>query len=215
MKRLIAVALMTSLVGCATTDPYTGEQKTSNTAKGAGIGALAGAVLGAAVNHDNRGKGALIGAALGGAAGGGYGHYMDKQEQKLRTELQGTGVQVQRQGDALKLIMPGSITFDTGRYDVRSSFFPTLDSVAQVINEYDKTAVKISGHTDSTGSSETNQRLSEQRADSVRAYLQSRGVAAGRLQAYGYGPRYPVASNDSASGRQTNRRVEIELLPMQ
>ena len=215
MKRLIAATLLVSLAGCATVDPYSGEQKTSSTAKGAGIGALAGAVLGAAVNHDNRGKGALIGAALGGGIGAGTGLYMDKQEQKLRTQLEGTGVRVQRDGDNLKLIMPGNITFDTGRYDVRSSFYPTLDSVATVITEFEKTAVKISGHTDSTGSSETNQRLSEQRAESVRSYLASRGVAAGRLQAYGYGPRYPVADNETASGRQANRRVEIDLLPLE
>ncbi|HSC76845.1 MAG TPA: glycine zipper domain-containing protein, partial [Pseudomonadales bacterium] len=109
LRNFLSGLLIIGLVGCQTTDPYTGESKTSNTAKGAGIGALAGAVLGAAINHDNRGKGALIGAAVGGVAGGGYGHYQDKQEEKLRQELAGSGVDVQRSGDNIKLIMPGNV----------------------------------------------------------------------------------------------------------
>ena len=214
MKKLCVLTAVVLLTACATTDPYTGERKASNTAKGAGIGAAAGAAIGAAT-ADDRGKGALAGAAAGGALGGGIGYYMDRQEEKLRQELQGTGVQVRREGDRINLIMPGNITFATGRYEIRSEFYGVLDSVAKVLAEFKDTAIKVSGHTDSTGGDQLNQTLSERRADSVREYLIRRDVAAGRIQSQGYGPRYPIASNDTASGRQANRRVELELLPIE
>jgi len=207
----LAVTLMT---GCASIDPYTGEQKTSNTAKGAGIGAISGAIIGALANHDDRGKGALIGAAAGGAVGGGVGYYMDRQEAALRQRLEGTGVRVQRIGDEIKLIMPGNITFDSGRSELKTRFYSTLDSVALVINEFDQTRVDVAGHTDSTGGMDLNQRLSEQRAASVANYLSSQSVSSGRLYTSGYGPRYPVADNGSASGRALNRRVEVNLRVM-
>jgi outer membrane protein OmpA-like peptidoglycan-associated protein len=121
---------------------------------------------------------------------------------------------VRREGDNLRLVMPGNITFDTGRYEIRSNFYNVLDSVAQVLAEFDKTAIKIAGHTDSTGSLQTNQMLSERRAESVKNYLLGRNITVGRIQTAGYGPRYPVASNDTAQGRQANRRVEMELLPI-
>ncbi len=216
MKRLLALCAIFTLAACTTTDPYSGEEKTSNTAKGAGIGAVAGAIIGAASSSkSDRKKGALTGAAAGAAIGGGVGNYMDRQEAKLREELQGSGVQVRREGDRLYLVMPGNITFATGRYEIRSDFYSVLDSVAKVLAEFDQTAIKVSGHTDSTGGDQLNQTLSEQRAASVRDYLVRRDVAAGRIQAYGYGPRYPVASNSTAEGRAANRRVELELLPME
>ena len=215
-SKLLALTLATGLVtGCASIDPYTGEQKTSNTAKGAGIGALSGAILGAVVNHDDRGKGALIGAASGAAIGGGIGYYMDRQEAALRQRLEGTGVRVQRIGNEIKLIMPGNITFDTGRSELKTQFYSTLDSVAIVIKEFNKTRVDVAGHTDSTGGTELNQRLSEQRAGSVANYLASQGVVSGRLNTSGYGPRYPVADNATASSRALNRRVEVNLQAMQ
>ena len=204
----LAAVLVT---GCASIDPYTGQQKSSNTAKVAGIGAVSGAIIGALVNHDDRGKGALIGAAAGGAVGGGVGYYMDRQEAELRQSLEGTGVGVQRVGDEITLIMPGNITFDTGRAELKTRFYSTLDSVAIVIIEYNKTRVDVAGHTDSTGGGALNQRLSEQRAASVSNYLSSQGVFSGRLYATGYGPRYPIADNTTASGRASNRRVEINL----
>jgi outer membrane protein OmpA-like peptidoglycan-associated protein len=211
----MAISTLALLVGCASTDPYTGTQKTSNTAKGAGIGAVVGAAIGAATSSkSDRTKGILTGAAAGGAIGGGTGYYMDKQEAKLRQTLAGSGVQVQRDGDNIRLIMPGNITFATGQYDIRGDFYPTLNSVVLVLKEYPQTAIRIGGHTDSTGSQETNQVLSERRAGSVGQYLQGQGVSAGRIQTNGYGPRYPIASNDSESGRQANRRVELELLPL-
>lgn len=215
LKRFIFILMSASLLACTTTDPYTGEQKTSNTAKGAGMGALAGAVLGAATSSkDDRKKGALTGAVVGGAVGGGVGYYMDQQEAKLRQQLQGTGVQVRREGDALYLIMPGNITFATGRAEINAGFYEVLNSVGLVLKEFNKTSIRISGHTDSTGNASANETLSEDRAESVGQYLKSRGVAAGRIQTTGYGARKPVASNSTAAGREQNRRVELELLPL-
>lgn len=215
VRGILLVGLVCTLQACTTYDPYTGEQQTSNAAKGAGIGALAGAVLGAATaSKDDRKKGALTGAVVGGAVGGGAGYYMDQQEAKLRQYLQGTGVQVKREGNNLRLIMPGNITFPVNSYDIRSNFYEVLNSVAIVLKEFNKTSIRIAGHTDSTGSDSTNQTLSERRARSVGSYLQGRGVSAGRVQTSGYGPRYPIAPNSTATGREANRRVELELIPM-
>ncbi|WP_075185911.1 OmpA family protein [Teredinibacter haidensis] len=216
MKRLIIISMLMFTYGCTTIDPYTGEQKTSKAAAGAGIGAIAGAVIGAATSSKkDRDKGILTGAVAGAAAGGGIGYYMDRQETKLREELQGSGVQVRREGNTIHLVMPGNITFETSRYEIKSEFYSVLNSVAKVLAEFKETSIKVSGHTDSTGSMALNQTLSEQRADSVRQYLIQRDVAGGRVHAYGYGPRYPVESNSSASGRQQNRRVELKLEPLE
>jgi outer membrane protein OmpA-like peptidoglycan-associated protein len=212
MKIFWALLLSLSLVGCASNDPYTGERKTSNTAKGAGIGAAVGALLGAATSSkSDRKKGAIRGAAVGGLVGGGTGYYMDRQEKVLRERLEGSGVRVQRHGKNIKLIMPGNITFATGSSQIRSDFYDVLDSVVDVVKEFKDTRIRITGHTDSVGAEAMNQRLSEERADSVKYFLLDQGVPAGRVNAYGYGERYPVADNGSEAGRQQNRRVELEL----
>lgn len=216
MKYLVVLSTILLLAACATTDPYTGESRASNTAKGAGVGAVAGAVIGAAsASRSDRARGALTGAVAGGAIGGGVGYYMDRQETKLREELQGTGVQVSREGDKLRLIMPGNITFATSRHEIRSEFYPVLNSVARVVNEFNQTILVISGHTDSTGGDQLNQTLSENRAQSVADYLASREVSRLRMETYGFGPRYPVASNSTPVGREQNRRVELELVPVE
>lgn len=217
-QRALLVSIMTAtmvLGGCAI-DPYTGEEKVSNTGKGAGIGAVAGAAIGAATaSKKDRGKGALIGAAAGAAIGSGIGYYMDTQEAKLRQQLEGTGVRVQRVGDNIKLIMPGNITFAVNSDQIAANFYDVLNSVALVLREYDKTVIDIKGFTDSTGSFEYNQQLSERRAQSVARYLINQQIAPGRVRTAGYGPRYPIADNATESGRAQNRRVEIDLLPMQ
>ncbi len=211
MKKVVTATMLVGvLAGCTTLDPYSREEKTANATKGAGIGAVSGALLGAAVSsRKDRGKGALIGALVGGAVGGGVGAYMDKQEMELRQQLDGTGVGVERVGDDIRLIMPGNITFQTGSAQLDTGFYPVLDDVALVLNKFKDSAVGVNGYTDSTGSFEFNQSLSEQRAASVASYLASRGVSQMRLTTQGYGPRYPVADNGSAAGRAQNRRVEV------
>ena len=213
---LYSILLMTALAGCQTIDPYTGQTKTSNATKGAAIGAATGAVIGAISGDNNRErrKNAAIGAGVGVLAGGGIGYYMDQQEAKLRARLAGTGVYVSRNGDQIILNMPGNVTFASNQADIKAGFYPVLDSVALVLEEYDKTLVEVVGHTDSTGSDAINQPLSERRAASVGAYLTSRGVIPQRLATYGMSSRYPVATNDSSQGRALNRRVEITLVPI-
>jgi len=216
-KTILAFAIATTgLTGCMTYDPYTGEEKVSSATKGSVIGAIGGAAVGAATSSSSdRGKGALIGAASGAAVGGGIGYYMDRQEAQLRRQLEGTGVRVVRNGDQIELVMPGNITFDTDQSSIRPGFVDTLESVALVLEEFDKTTIQIEGHTDSTGSDSYNQLLSERRASSVRDFLLNRGIEPRRTRAVGYGERYPVASNETASGREQNRRVELTLVPMQ
>lgn len=210
MKKVIPVAIiLTTLAGCQTLDPYTQQPKTSNATQGAGIGALAGAVLGAAVSKGNRGEGALIGAAVGGAVGGGVGYYMDRQEMLLRQELEGTGVRVERVGDEIRLVMPGNITFATDSDRIAGDFYPVLDSVARVLLGFEKTFINVDGYTDSTGSFEYNQALSERRSQSVSNYLAQVGVDRLRIASRGFGERNPIASNETEQGRAANRRVEI------
>ncbi len=210
--RPAALLAAAALLGACTTNPYTGERQLSKTAAGAAIGAATGAAIGAATGGD-RGKRAAIGAASGAVAGGAIGAYMDIQEAKLRDRLAGTGVGVTRIGDELVLNMPGNVTFDTNRDLIRGSFYPVLDSVAIVLREYDRTRVEISGHTDSTGAASYNQTLSERRASNVRDYLTAQGIAPVRTFARGYGESSPIASNDTAQGRQQNRRVELRMTP--
>jgi outer membrane protein OmpA-like peptidoglycan-associated protein len=213
----LIVAVVAGIVsGCTTTNAYTGEKQVSKTAKGAGIGALAGAAVGALTgdNGKDRRKRALIGAGVGALAGGAAGQYMDRQEAKLRAQLQGTGVSVTRSGENIILNMPGNVTFATGSADLNSGFFGVLDSVALVLKEYDKTIIDVSGHTDSVGSDQTNQALSERRAGTVGQYLRSKGVEDQRIATAGYGKAHPVATNDTPDGRQQNRRVELTLTPL-
>jgi outer membrane protein OmpA-like peptidoglycan-associated protein len=213
---LLVLAAAVTLAGCETTDAYTGDKKVNNASKGAGIGALAGAVLGAATgdNSKDRRKRALIGAGVGALTGAGVGAYMDKQEAKLRAQLQGTGVSVTRSGDDLILNMPGNITFKTASADLNSNFYRVLDSVTLVLKEFDKTLIDVEGHTDSDGAEAYNQQLSLNRATSVGMYLQSHGVNGQRIVTFGAGEARPIASNSTADGKQQNRRVELKLQPI-
>ena len=198
------------------TDPYTGERKMSKTAWGSIIGATTGAAVGAATGKDSedRRKRALIGAGVGTIAGGGVGLYMDKQEAKLRQQLQNTGVSVTRQGDRIYLNMPGNITFKVDSADINANFYDVLNSVVLVLKEYNKTLINITGHTDSTGSDSYNLTLSQKRAASVGQYLASHGIDPMRIATQGMGESAPIASNDTPEGRQLNRRVELELVPL-
>ena len=204
--------------GCTTYDAYTGEEKVSSTAIGAGVGAGVGAVLGYLSAKDDsskeRKKRMLAGAGIGAIAGGGVGYYMDAQEAKLRKQLRETGVRVEREGDNINLIMPGNITFKTDSEHLAADFYGVLDSVAIVLKEYDKTIIAVSGHTDSTGSDEYNMALSEKRARSVASYLKTREIVDARFEIIGFGEQYPIASNSTKEGRAQNRRVELTLIPI-
>jgi len=210
------IGLAVLLTGCETIDPYTGESKTSNTTRGALIGAAAGAVVGLVSGDDavDRRQRALIGAGVGALAGGAVGNYMDRQEAELRAELEGTGVSVNRRGDNITLNMPGNITFATDSADLNGQFFEVLGSVTKVLKEFDQTVVEVAGHTDSTGNEAYNQQLSERRAQSVSDYFVSRNIDGQRMITVGMGESRPVADNGSASGRQLNRRVEITMVPL-
>jgi outer membrane protein OmpA-like peptidoglycan-associated protein len=213
---LLVMTAAFTVTACQTTDAYTGEKKVNKTTKGAGIGALAGAVLGAATgdNSKERRKRALIGAGVGALTGAGVGAYMDRQESKLRAQLEGSGVSVTRNGNDLILNMPGNITFKSASADLNSNFFRVLDSVGLVLKEFDKTLIDVEGHTDSDGTDSYNQQLSLERANSVGTYLQSHGVNGQRIVAFGAGEARPIASNDNAAGKQQNRRVELKLQPI-
>jgi len=216
-KIILAMTVMTVFVsGCKTLDAYTREEQTSQTTKGALIGAGIGAVVGLISGDDavERRQHALIGAGLGALAGGAVGRYQDKQEAQLRAELEGSGVSVHRDGDNITLNMPGNVTFATDSSDLSPAFFDVLNSVGKVLGEFDKTVVEVAGHTDSRGSEAYNQSLSERRAASVATYLTGQGVNSQRLITVGMGEARPVADNSSAIGQQANRRVEITMVPV-
>lgn len=214
MKSKILIAALTVIFvsGC-TTDPYTGQSKVSNLAAGAGLGAAAGAGLGMLAGGDDR-KNALIGAGIGALAGGAIGGYMDQQENQLRAQLQGTGVSVTRVGDRIILNMPSNITFDTDQAAVKPEFYPTLNSVALVLQKFNRSLVDVAGHTDSTGSDSYNLTLSQQRAQSVSSYLISQGNDGRRFYTQGFGESRPIADNSTEAGRAANRRVEIQISPL-
>ncbi len=207
------------LSSCATTNPYTGQQETSKATKGAIIGALGGAAVGALIGNKRSGgssrKGAAWGALGGALAGAGIGGYMDNQEAQIRQQMEGTGVSVTRVGNDLILNMPSDITFRTGSSQIDSSFSETLGSVALVLKKYKKTSISVTGHTDSVGSTSSNQRLSVSRAQSVASALNYNGVSSNRTQIYGNGESTPVASNNTTNGKALNRRVELKIVPQQ
>lgn len=209
MKKSIVSALVATvlLAGCAGTE--TGLSKTQT---GALIGGIAGAVAGKTTGSHST-KRAVIGGAIGALAGAGIGAYMDKQEQELNQELKGSGVEVQRQGDNINLNMPGGITFDTAKANIKPNFNPVLDDIANVMVKYPETKIEVQGHTDNVGSNEDNLRLSHLRAQSVSSALVSRGVTSNRINTVGFGESMPVASNDTTAGREANRRVEIKIIP--
>ena len=214
---LLSAAAGLALVGCQTADPYTGQPKTSNATWGAVIGALGGAAAGALTNtsHGNQAaKNALIGAGIGALAGGAVGSYMDQQEAELRQKLAGTGVSVTRNGDQIILNMPSDITYDLNRADVKAGFYPVLGSVAAVIKHFNKTVVNVDGYTDTSGSSDHNMSLSQERANSVGSYLISQGVMAQRLVVSGHGETSLKVSTADNVQNAANRRVEIHLSPL-
>jgi outer membrane protein OmpA-like peptidoglycan-associated protein len=215
---LLAAVAALSLTACSSVNPYTGESQMSNTAGGAlvgaGGGAVVGAIIGGATGNDPR-IGALIGAGIGGLTGAGIGSYMDQQEAELRAQLQGTGVSVTRVGNRVILNMPSNITFDTDSARVKPQFNDTLVSVGLVLKKFNKTLVDVYGYTDSSGPDDYNLDLSNRRARAVATVLANQGVVQGRFYITGRGEADPIASNATENGRSQNRRVEIQLSPIQ
>jgi outer membrane protein OmpA-like peptidoglycan-associated protein len=207
-KKLAVVALAgTMLAGCQTGG-------LSNTAGGAVLGGLGGAALGTLAGGDDR-RNALIGAGIGALAGAAVGNYLDQQQAALQQDLQGTGAAVERQGDRLLVTLPSNVTFDVDSAQIKPQFYGPLNQVASTLQQYQQSYVNVYGHTDSTGPTAYNQQLSEQRAQAVANYLISRGVNPVRVVARGFGETQPIADNSTAFGREQNRRVELEIVPLQ
>ncbi|HEV6968761.1 OmpA family protein [Roseateles sp.] len=207
VRRAGVATLAASLVlaaGCSSMS-----ERERGTAQGAGVGAVAGAVLGS-VTGGHAGRGAVIGGALGAVAGNLWSKRMEEKREALARASQGTGVEVQRTADnRLKLNVPSDVSFDSGRADIKPQMRPVLDEIGRNLDP--NVRVTIVGHTDSTGSDAINDPLSRERAESVRDYLSSRGLAPSRVTVAGRGSHEPVASNDTEAGRAANRRVEIFL----
>jgi outer membrane protein OmpA-like peptidoglycan-associated protein len=201
-RLLFSAAAAALLASCSTYEP--------STARDTGIGAAAGAAIGAMAHSSNRTHGAVAGAAIGALGGYIWSSQMEKQRREMQQATQGTGVKVTQTPDnQLKLEVPSDISFDVGRADIKSNFQPILDKFAHTLNENPATTVRIVGHTDSTGSDAINDPLSVNRAASTRTYLTARGVNAQRIAIDGRGSREPIADNATDAGRASNRRVEI------
>lgn len=203
---LIAATCCVALVGCETV------QQNQNTAIGAVAGAAIGAAAGTLVGGNDR-RNALVGAGIGLLAGAAVGQYLDQQQRELEQSLAGTGAEVERQGDQLLVTMPSQITFATDSAQIQPQFYSALDNVAATFNKYPESYIDVIGHTDSRGSNEYNQALSERRASSVTSYITGRGVNQARLASFGQGETAPVATNETPDGRAANRRVELRITP--
>lgn len=208
-----AMALL-STTACVT-DPNTGEQKASRTAIGTGVGGTLGYLLGGAIGGDT---GRIIGAGIGGSAGAVLGKQYDDQIKQLKEQTAGTGVEVEEVGDqdAILVRLPDGVTFATGSAAINPGFLDTLNSVAESLIQYPNSLIDVYGFTDTTGSTATNQRLSEQRAQAVADYIAARGVARSRLATKGYGETYEYLRVKTADNvnEPLNRRVEIKIIPV-
>ena len=207
---LAAVSLLT--VSACVTDPNTGERKVSRTVLGGAGGAVAGGLLGGLIGGKT---GRIIGAAAGGSGGGGIGYKMDQQIKELEEQTAGTGVDVSETdgGEAILVNLPDGVTFSTGSYTISPGFRDLLDRVAGSLRQYPNSLIDVYGHTDTTGSATTNQRLSEQRAQAVANYLISQGVSSSRVRWMGFGEtRLKVSTGDNVN-EPLNRRVEIKIVP--
>ena len=201
-RLLPAVAMLASVAACASLN-----KKES----GAIIGATAGGAIGAAVGNANgsTAKGAIIGAAVGGAAGAIIGHQMDQQAKEIKQNI--PGAIVERVGEGLQVTFESGLLFDFDSDVLRNEARANLATFAKSLDKYPGTDVLIVGHTDNKGTDEYNATLSAKRAAAAEAYLASQGVTRARLRSTGRGEAEPLATNDTETGRQQNRRVEIAI----
>ena len=190
-------------------------KNTNNTQRGAAIGAIGGAVIGGILGNNlgkggNGAMGAVLGGVIGGVAGGVIGNKMDKQAREIETAL--PGAQVERVGEGIKLVLgENSVRFDTNKSTLTTTAKANLDKLVPVFKSYADTDIVIYGYTDSTGSAEYNLNLSQQRANSVEKYLESKGLNMSRFKMVGMGIADPIATNDTPEGRSQNRRVEFAI----
>jgi outer membrane protein OmpA-like peptidoglycan-associated protein len=206
LRRVVAVGLIAllvsmTIVGCSWS------RKTKGAVIGAGGGAVVGGIIGKQAG--NTAVGAIIGAAVGGAAGAYIGNYMDKQAAEMQRDLQ--GARIERIGEGIKITFDSGILFDIDKAALRPVSQENLSKLATILNKYPDTNILLEGHTDATGSAERNLELSRERAQSVGNYLSTQDVLVTRLTMMGYGEDQPIASNDTAEGRQRNRRVEVAI----
>jgi outer membrane protein OmpA-like peptidoglycan-associated protein len=216
MKRLLVLLMASTLVAAGCAAPQT--QTSKGALIGTGVGAAVGAGLGQVIGGDTKGTliGAGIGAGLGALAGGSIGRYMDNQEAAMRQQLAYTeSASIQRQAETIAVTFKSDVLFDVGSSSIKPGGMTELNRVAQVLTQYPQTTILIAGHTDSTGAEDMNQRLSEQRALSVKNTLVSQGVDGRRMNTIGFGESKPIADNNNEGGRQLNRRVEITITPIQ
>lgn len=212
MKKRVATltTAVTMALAVLVTQLFTG-CNASNTTKGGAIGAGAGGAIGGIIGSrsDNTAVGAIIGAAVGGAAGALIGRQMDKQAEELKKDLQ--GAKVERVGEGILITFGSGLLFDLNSAQLKAETKKNLTDLSATLNKYDDTNLLIEGHTDSSGETDHNMKLSDQRAASVEGYLITQGVAGSRITTEGYGESQPKVSNDSENGRQENRRVEVAI----
>jgi len=218
MKPTLVIVLALTLAACENM-PRPSDRPFENWEKGAAIGAIGGAVLGATAYRRDRTKGAVIGAVGGGLAGAAVGTYMDSQkrdlEKNLAAEIQAGQAKVEKMpNDIVRITMTSQTAFDTNSTSIKPAFHSTLDKLADVVVRYNKTTLTVVGHTDNVGTNDYNQKLSERRSRSVAQYLESQRVNGMRLALAGKGEAQPISSNANESGRQQNRRVEIYVEPV-
>ena len=212
-QKVLAFAIGASLLSACTTNPYTGQSEMANWGKGAGIGAAVGAGAGTLFGGNDL-KNAGLGALAGAAVGAGIGYYMDRQQQEMQQQLQGTGIEVQRTAEnQLVLNMPSTsnVTFAFGKSDLTPEAQNALDPIARILTNYPESTISVTGHTDDVGSDADNQRLSEARATSVANFLVQRGVNRLRISQQGLGESSPKAPNTSEANRAVIRRVELSI----
>ena len=208
MKKFICMAMvaLVLLPGCGTLS-----QTATGTAIGSGSGAALGAIIGSIISKDA--KGAAIGAAIGTAVGAGtgalIGNKMDKKAEELAA-LENAQVETITDKNGLagiKVTFNSGILFPLNGIQLSDASRKELKEFAQKMSDLQDTDITIYGHTDNTGTAEVNERISRQRAEAVQSYLQSCGIASGRLSSQGLSYTDPVADNATADGRAQNRRV--------
>jgi outer membrane protein OmpA-like peptidoglycan-associated protein len=207
MKKIKGIILISALAASV----FIYSCGTSNAVKGGVIGGVGGGVIGGIVGNElgNTVVGVIIGAAVGGTAGALIGNYMDEQAEEMENDI--AGAKIERVGEGIKITFDSGILFETNSSTLQSEAKSNISKLAVILNKYPDTNILVTGHTDSDGTEEYNQALSERRAKSVSDYTLGQGINSSRLSIIGLGETEPVSSNETVDGKQLNRRVEIAI----